>query len=144
MITWAEDTNLDRICAGINKHIINYEMKDYYIFGLQQEDRPHVRITPKCPAPLKDLFIKSGYSLEVRNTERYCSSCDATHAHGNCHCDTGCEYCDPSVVGIGLRRDIRKDIASSKKLIKTIIFAIEDKLILSSSSKLSLPRVKKK
>ena len=140
MITWSNDINLDRICDGLNKYIANYDMKDYYIFGLQQADRPHVRINPKCPDSLKNLFLKSGYTVEEGITERYCRDCDANHSEHDCHCEDGCEYCDPNVIGIGLRKDVRGDVDAAKKLIKTIIFALEDKLIIDRTSKLTLGR----
>lgn len=143
MVTWSDDVNLERICEGINKYISGYKMKDYYIFGLQQADRPHVRISPACPQSLVDLFAKSGYALEVRDTnEKYCGSCDSTHVSGNCHCDgAGCDYCDATIVSIGLRHDVRNDIVACRKLVKTIIFAVEEKLILNKDSKLKLKRV---
>lgn len=145
MVTWSDDINLERICEGINKYISNYEMRDYYIFGLQKEDRPHVRISPDCPQLLKDLFINSGYTLEIRaNDERYCAECDTSHTQGDCHCDgdtrSNCQYCSPLIVSLGLRRDIRNDIDACRKLIKTIIFAMEDKLVLDKNSRLHLGR----
>lgn len=143
MVTWSDDINLERICDGINKYISNYKMKDYYIFGLQQGDRPHVRITPECPQSLRDLFLKSGYALEVRNNnERYCGECDTHHTLGDCHCggDNTCPYCNPEVISIGIRRDIRGDVDACRKLIKTIMFAIEGKLVLDKNSKLNLGR----
>ncbi len=141
MVTWSDDVNLDRICEGINKYISKFEMKEYHIYGLCQEDRPHVRISPTCPKSLVELFQRSGYTLEVRDSnDRHCNDCDDTHSPGNCHCEGSCEYCRPDVIAIGLRRDIRGDTASCRRLIKTLVFALEEKLILEPDSKLHLGR----
>lgn len=146
MVTWSDDVNLERICEGINKYIAHYKMNNYHIYGLQLGDRPHVRISPRCPEVLKDLFKRSGYVLEVKEvSERHCSDCDDTHSLGNCHCelDEGCTFCRLDTVSIGIRRDIRSNIQMTRKLIKTIIFAVEDKLIVGPDVKLKLTRVRK-
>ncbi len=143
MITWSEDVNLNRICKDLNKGVSRFKMRDYHIYGLRQEDRPHVRISPECPLQLKVLFLKSGYKLEVvEENQRYHASCDANHSVGDCCCgvDGGCDYCNPNTINIGLRRDVRSDSKIARKLIKTIIFAVEGKLVLEAKSKLSLGR----
>lgn len=142
MITWSDDINMNRICEGMDKHLVHFKMKEYYIFGLQQNDRPHVRLSPPCPKSLAGLFERSGYILEIRDTaHKYCSDCDENHSTGNCHCSEGyCKFCNPDVVAIGLRRDVRNDITVCRKLIKTVIFAVENKLVVENNAKLNLGR----
>lgn len=143
MITWSDDVNLDKICLDINKYISNYKMKNYFIYGLQGQERPHVRIAPKITPVLVDLFGQSKYLLETKEVaERYCAGCDTKHWHGECCCDTaiGCELCLEDNITIGIRRDIRGNIPVARKLIKTIIFGLEDKLVIEPSSKLNFGR----
>lgn len=149
MLTWSNDVNLDEICEGMNKHLSKFQMRDYYVFGLQTSSRPHIRLsigkgTPNCPKELMDLFERSRYTLEIKPAEGlYCPECDTTHTFGDCCCtgDEGsCSLCDPDTVSIGIRRDIRNNILTSKKLIKTIIFALESKLVIETKSKLELGR----
>lgn len=148
MITWSDDANLDKICIDINKYISSYKMKNYFIYGLQGQERPHVRVAPKVTPVLQELFKQSNYLLDTKEVaERYCADCDTKHWHGECCCnnDRGCELCQEDNITIGLRRDIRSNVIMSRKLIKTVIFGLEDKLILSPTSKLNLGRrVRKK
>ena len=148
MITWSDDANLDIICTDINKYISSYKMKNYFIYGLQGQERPHVRIAPKVTPVLVDLFQKSKYILETKEkAERYCSNCDTKHWFGECCCSAaaGCELCFEDNITIGLRRDIRSNPTIARKLIKTVNFGLEDKLVLSPTSKLNLGRrVRKK
>ena len=139
MITWTSDLHLSEICENIN--IVGYKMRDYYIYGLQMESRPHVRITPRASPSLKKLFASSPYVLEVKEVRtRYCGECDTEHTSTTCCCNgaRGCGVCDDKVISIGLRLDIRQNIKVANKLIKTIIFAMENKLILGKQSKLNL------
>jgi hypothetical protein len=148
MITWSDDVNLDKICVDINKYISSYKMKSYFIYGLQGQERPHVRVAPAVTPVLVDLFKQSKYLLETKEVaERYCADCDTKHWHGECCCDTdlGCELCHENNITIGIRRDIRGNVPVARKLIKTIIFGLEDKLVIAPSSKLNLGRrVRKK
>lgn len=139
MITWSKDKYLDEICVDINKYISNYGTKEYYIFGMKQENRPHVKLTPTSSKVLKDLFDRSGYSIEFyQKNEKYCSSCGEIHTRNNCHCRGVCSFCDQRPINIGLRLDVRLNKVVARKLIKTIIFAMENKLIIDKSSRLNL------
>jgi len=125
MISFTEDDfNLDRI---INRDIRKYDMfdmGDYHIFGLKTIDRPHVRILideeDRRSNQLKEIFTHSGYSLEI--------------------------YPDPdsSNISIGLRRDIRKNVSLSRKLIKMVILSFEGKLVWDKKKKFNLGKIEKK
>jgi hypothetical protein len=142
LITWSGDVNLDSICEDINKYISRYKMKNYYIYGLQQADRPHVRVSGSADVAVVDLFKRSGYELEIVTDKngRYCAQCDNMHTSGDCCCTNKCELCDPDTVSIGLRRDVRSNKLTARKLIKTLIFSTEGNLIVNSKSLLHLGR----
>jgi len=140
-ITWSNDANLDRICLDINKYISNYRMRNYYIYGLQQDNRPHVAVAPYASPLLIDLFKRSNYTLEVKEKAlRYCDNCDTSHSLGDCCCDSKCGLCDRRNITIGLRRDVRSSPAIARKLVKTIIFSLEGKLVAPPTVKLNLGR----
>jgi hypothetical protein len=142
MITWSTDKHLGVICSDMNKYIAGYDINDYYIYGMQQTDRPHVKISPEPCEQLATIFKMSGYTSEFATTNsRYCSACDDTHTLNACHCPgdgTPCVYCDQNVTMIGLRLDVRQDKVVARQLIKTIIFAMEGKLITDKTSRLDL------
>lgn len=142
MITWSGDANLESICEDINKYISRYKMKNYYIYGLQQVDRPHVRISGGVEVALVNLFNRSGYEIEpvASGEERYCSRCDGMHTSGDCCCTGKCELCDSTTVAIGLRRDIRSKKEVARRLIKTLIFSAEGKLLIDDDSVIHLGR----
>lgn len=121
MITWTEDDyNLNKICKDINKYISEYKMSRYHIYGLQNTNRPHVRIHA-ANKQLEELFKRSGYTLEVGKPV------DA----------------DDNVIAIGIRFDVRQNIKITRQLIKTIVLAFENKLVTTNSSTLLLGRVPK-
>ena len=118
MLSFTEDDyDLDYICTGLfDEFKLGH---NYHVFGLKQRNRPHVRILTSNAVftiQLMSLFSRSDLALDVlqNRTENRLS--------------------------IGLRRDIRKNISLSRKLIKTIIYSIEGKLKAKRSFKISLGR----
>lgn len=140
------DVNLNDICTDINKYISGYAIRHYHIYGLKQERRPHIQILGSANvAPLVQLVQDAGYTILTSGRNlRYCEDCDEKHyaasatSARNCCCSGKCNMCDPSAISIGLRLDIRRNPVAARKLIKTIIFGIEGKLVVDPRSKLDL------
>lgn len=153
MFTYSEaDYNLEKICGSLNsKYLANFKTYKYRVYGLRTAGRPHVVLTFPTKEKLvqiHELFRVSGYRLNIEVSDTvYCPDCEADHDPGNCHCGGNihsCVFCSGVTCSIGLRRDVRASVKVAQKLIKTIMFSVESKLLLNNNSRLFLGRNVKK
>jgi len=107
-----KDYNLSVICTSLKKGLNKFKIKDYYIFGLKLEGRPHLTINQTIPTELKNLLIKSNVLFKKEAPK------------------------EKDTIRIGLRKDVRENTLFAKNLIKTIIFAYENKLVYNPEFKI--------
>lgn len=123
MIEYNEnDFNMDRINA-INFKMNGYKMKsEYWVYGLQQKNRPPVRIgvndqgLPNSEQQLEliEFFKNQGVELIIDHPEE-------------------------AEITIGIRHDLRKKPRFASAIVRTIIFFLEGKLSLSKDFRVIFP-----
>jgi len=107
----SKDFNLQTICQPMVEKFKPYSMsRNYYVYGLRKDKRPHIRLNcrPLCPSGLLMLFAKNQIKVGFKQ-------------------DTA------STISIGLRYDIRKYVAFSRRIIFNVILSYEGKIDWSSS-----------
>jgi len=137
MITHSyKDYNLNRIVD--TTYLSKFCSVSYHVFGLKVKNRSHLTLRFTTKAMVKkskqliELFERSGYQI------------DASYAVPDCDCGDieDCEYCAEHPIrydiGIGIRKDIRSDIITSRRLLLTIITSLEGKLKLGKKDKINL------
>ena len=124
MLSYNEDDyNMADICAKMIKDFSKFSSKDYYVYGLlDEEDRPHISIgTAKLTrslAKLVDILRSNGLRVQVIPPK--------------------CVGHRRFKVALGLRRDLRDSITVSRSIIAAIAYAAENNLVVEEDFKFNI------
>lgn len=123
MIEYNEnDFNMDRIDA-INFKMNGYKMKNpYWVYGLQQKNRPTIRVGVNDKGAPNEAQQKE--LIEFFKTQDL---------------ELVVDQPEEAEVTIGLRHDLRETPRFAAAIVRTIIFFIEGKLTLTKEFKVESP-----
>lgn len=118
-----EDFHLEDICGKMVKDFSKFSAKDYYVYGLADTpQRPHISIgtTRATPSLTKLVGILRNNGLVAEVIQPKCVG----HRRFK--------------VALGLRKDVRESITTTRSIIAAIAYAAENNLVVEENFKFNI------